>query len=196
MARFGSRIALPVLALALIGPGAAHASFHTMVVNEVMLSTGGNANAQFVELVDISDEPFPNDFAPYKLVVFDGAGVKVGAHQITTATLQGRNNTVPFLISTAAADSALASAGDEVLDVALPSPGQACFTNGAAESKVSCVAWGCVATPVGGATNFQAPADGQSLQRQGAASSTFHVAAPTAKTANVAGTAAGACSAG
>jgi hypothetical protein len=172
----------------------AQASFHLMRVNEVMLSTGGNSGAQFVELLDPSDEPFPSSSGPYKIVVYDAAGTRLGAHTISTALLQGRDNTQPLLISTAAADAALGVTGDEVLDVALPSAGQLCYTAGTPEGRFSCVGWGCIATPVDSSVErVPAPPDGQSVQRQGVSSSAFQLAQPTPKAANVAGSAGTPC---
>jgi hypothetical protein len=172
----------------------AHASFHLMRVNEVMLSTGGNTGAQFVELLDPSDEPFPSSSGPYRVVVYDAGGTRLGAHTISTALLQGRDNTNPLLISTAAADAALGVTGDEVLDVALPATGQLCYTAGTSEGKFSCVAWGCIDNPVDSSVErVPAPPDGQSVQRQGVSSSAFQLAQPTPKAANVAGSTAAPC---
>ena len=157
-------------------PGAA-----TMRINEVKLG-----DDRFVELLDPADETFPTPQAPYKLVVFDGAGAKVGAQPIPEALLQGRDNTQPLLLSD--------TGGDVPLSVTLPSPGQACFTKGAGEQKVSCVSWGCVATTVsGGSTRIPAPGPGQSSQRQGVGSTVFHLAAPTPKATNIAGATADPC---
>ncbi len=166
------------------GPGAA-----TMRINEV-----GLGDASFIELLDPADEPFPSDQGPYKVVVFDGAGARTGAHGVSASLLQGRDNTQPLLISSAGANSAYGVTGDETLSVALPSPGQACFTKGAGETKVNCVSWGCVVTAVSpSSTRIPAPGPGSSAQRQGIGSTTFQLAAPTPKATNVAGSAAAAC---
>jgi hypothetical protein len=186
------RIAASSVFILLLGVVPAQASFHLMHVNEVMLSTGGNANAQFVELIDPSDEPFPSGTGPYKVVVYDGAGAKLGAHTISTALLQGRDNTQPLLISTAASDAALGVTGDEALDVALPSTGQLCYTAGSSESAIDCVAWGCITSPAGSPlTRVPMPPDGRSVQRQ--SDSTFQLAQPTPKAQNVAGSSAEPC---
>jgi hypothetical protein len=186
-----ARRVLPLIAFVLLlaVPAPAGASDHRMRIDEVMLSSGGDSNARFVELNDSVDEPFPDP--PYRVVVYDTNGARTGAHTIA-AQLGNRDNTKPFLIATAAADAALGSTRDETLAVALPSPGQACFTAGDSERKISCVAWGCVASPLAEATRVPAPPDGQSVQRQGE-SATFHLAAPTPKAANSAGTTAAAC---
>ena len=165
-------------------PGAA-----TMRINEV-----GLGDAQFVELLDPADEPFPTDQGPYKVVVFDGAGTRTAAHTVSSALLQGRDNTQPLLISSAGANSAYAVTGDETLSAALPSPGQACFTKGAGETKVNCVSWGCIDKPVSASsTRIPAPGAGASAQRQGVGSTTFQLAKPTPKAANIAGSTAAPC---
>lgn len=166
------------------GTGAA-----TMKINEV-----GLGGARFVELLDSADEAFPSGEGPYRVVVYDGAGARQGAHTISSSLLQGRDNTKPLLLSTAAADTAYGVSGEETLSLGLPDPGQACFTQGAGESKVDCVSWGCVGTAVSSSsTRIPAPAAGQSSQRQRIGSSTFQLATPTPKATNVAGTAAAAC---
>ncbi len=184
-------------ALALLVPAVpAQASFHLMQVNEVMLSTGGDATAQFVELIDPSDEPFPSGSGPYKVVVYDAAGARLGAHTISTALLQGRDNTRPLLISTPTADAALGVTGDEALDVGLPAVGQLCYTAGSSEAAFDCVAWGCIASPVSSSVErVPAPPDGRSVQRQGLGSA-FQLANPTPKAANVAGSSAQPCAGG
>jgi hypothetical protein len=182
------RIAATAALILLLGVVPAQASFHLMRVNEVMLSTGGDSSAQFVELIDPSDEPFPSSTGPYKIVVYDAAGAKLGAHTISTTLLQGRDNTQPLLISTAAADAALGVTGDERLDVALPATGQLCYTAGSSESAIDCIAWGCITTPAdSGLTRVPAPADGQSVQLQSASGSAFQLAQPTPKAQNAAG---------
>jgi hypothetical protein len=166
------------------GPGAA-----TMRINEV-----GLGDAPFIELLDPADETFPSDQGPYKVVVFDGAGARTGAHIVSSSLLQGRDNTQPLLISSAGANSAYGVTGDEALSVGLPTPGQACFTRGVGETKVNCVSWGCVVTAVSpSSTRIPAPGSGTSVQRQGIGSTTFQVGAPTPKATNVGGTTASPC---
>jgi hypothetical protein len=187
------RIITAAVFVVLLGAVPAQASFHLMRVNEVMLSTGGNAGAQFVELIDPVDEPFPSGAGPYKVVVYDASGARLGAHTISTALLQGRDNTQPLLISTAASDAALGVTGDESLDVALPATGQLCYTAGSSESAVDCVAWGCIATPAASPlTRVPVPPDGQSVQLQ-TASGAWQLAQPTPKAQNVAGSSAEPC---
>jgi hypothetical protein len=159
----------------------AGAAFHLVHVNEVMLSAGGNGGAQLVELADPSDEPFPDANGPYRLVVFDATGTRVGAQTVSTQLLRDRGST-PILLSTPAADGILGVTGDARLEVALPAAGEACFTSGSAETRVHCVTWGCAQSPDG-----PAPPDGRSLQRQ-AADESWQIAGPTPKAANAAGT--------
>ncbi|MGC2062311.1 MAG: IPT/TIG domain-containing protein [Thermodesulfovibrionales bacterium] len=168
-------------------PGAA-----TMKINEVGLGA-----ARFIELLDPADETFPTAQQPYRVVVYDGAGTRQNFQTISSALLQGRDNTKPLLLSTAAADLAYGVTGDVVLSLALPNPGQACFTKGFDEAKVDCVSWGCVTAAVStSSTRIPAPDAGISAQRQGVGSTTFHLATPTPKATNVAGTAVPACGPG
>jgi hypothetical protein len=172
-----SAIALLVPALALAGP--AQASFHLTTVNEVMTSTGGDANRRFVELLDPAGEPFPVTFGPYRLVAYDASGTAVpsGSQSVNTP-LPAR----PFLLSTPAADMALGTTGDQALTIPLPQAGGAvCFENGTPSSKVHCMAWGSFSGSGFPGVKGAAPADGQSLQ---ICSSGTAVAAPTPKAAN------------
>jgi hypothetical protein len=170
----------------------APASFHLQTANEVMLaSASGDANVRFVELYDATSEPFPSGFGPYGLAIYDGA-----AHKLTSQALSGSGMAGaalanrPYLISTAAADSALSVTGDELLTVALPKPvGQACYT-AAGGTPYSCITWGCVKTFVStsgtGSFHGATPPNGQSAQRQGGGS--VQIAAPTPKATNQSGT--------
>ena len=162
-----------------------------MRIDEVMLAHGGRA-AQFVELRDSADEQFPDEHAPYRVVVYDFEGNRVGTHTIDPELLQGRDNRQALLLATEAASTTLNVAADEPLRVPLPPRGEACFTYGAGETRVSCVAWGCVANPVGGAGPYQPPPDSRSLQRQGRGS-VWQVSRPTARTTNRVGTTGEAC---
>src|SRR5438046_2109610 len=105
-------------------PAAAHATFHLEKVNEVMLaSSSGDSGVQFVELLDQggSEEAFTPVFAPYKLVIYDAAGNKLGEHMLDPTGLRSAASSgAPYLISTPAADSAFGATGHDHLDVALP----------------------------------------------------------------------------
>jgi hypothetical protein len=178
------------LAATLAFAAPAHASFHLQVVNEVYPGQGG---AQFVEMFDGAGEPFPALEGPYKLVVFDAAGTRLGAQTLDPTKLAGASNSVParpYLISTAASDAAFPGhPGDETLTVPLPTDaGQACYTAGSGETRYSCIAWGCAAhakDSVNGSPKGATPPTGQSLQLQGSGS--VQSATPTPKQANTAG---------
>jgi hypothetical protein len=137
----------------------AHADHHMLRVSEIALSAGG---AQFVELREDNPfgEPFPDALMPYRLVVFDGAGTRVGGQDLPPTLLRGPST--PILISTAPQN-------DAHLNVALPAgSGQVCFTRTTAETRVHCMSYGCPAAPLAAEYGNQvgaAPADGQSLQR-------------------------------
>src|SRR5207249_8726611 len=102
--------AVGALVLSLALPASAHATFHLEKVNEVMLASGtGDAGIQFVELLDTggTEEAFTPVFAPYKLVIYDGAGNKLGEHMLDPNGLRAAaGDGSPYLISTAAADMA------------------------------------------------------------------------------------------
>src|SRR5437899_10517104 len=124
MRRIVTLAALTLVSLGLLA-GPALATFHLNMVNEVMLASGsGDASIQFVEFLDKgggTEEQFTPVFAPYKLVVYDAAGNKLGEHTLSasglrSATAAGRE----YLVSTAAADAAFGVTGDERLDVSLP----------------------------------------------------------------------------
>jgi hypothetical protein len=152
----------------------AHATEQQMVVNEIMISSGGDATAQLLELRDIGDESFDNP--TYAVDIFDAAGTVLG--RVATPGITGGNGPRFYVLSTAAADSQLGITGNAPLTTALPRDGQACFI-GTADRKIHCVAWGCVTTKVTPATPLGAsPDDTMSLQRtpSGAA---LTVAGPT-----------------
>jgi hypothetical protein len=158
----------------------AHATFHLLKINELAVSTGGSQSAQFVELLDPSSEPFPVTFAPYKLVVYDGAGNKLPGEQ-TLMTSPGYANPTPRLLATQ--PTVLGAARDEALTISLPAAaGQLCYANGSGPSLVDCLGWGAVSAPVkAGEPIGSAPPDGQSLDR---CATGVQVAAPTPKAAN------------
>ena len=180
-----------VLAAACAFPAAAGAADHLMEVNEVMVSAGGNPAAQYIEILDPFNEPFPSP--PYRLVVFDANGVRLGAHELG-GDAQIVDNNVPMLISTPAADTAFGVTGHQALGVTLPtSAGQISFTRGLAETKIHTITYGCINTAV---TNFAInhgplPTSSQSAQLQ--PSNALTLGTPTPKAANTAGTPTAAC---
>src|SRR5438105_4292198 len=170
----------------------AYATFHLEKVNEVMLaSQTGDASVQFVELLDKggTEEQFTPVFAPYKLVIYDGAGTKLGEHMLDPNGLRAAASGTPYLVSTAAADAAFGVKGDERLDVALPAAaGQACFEANPNPPAFSCITWGPITKPVPtnsngtGSAHGPLPPPGQSDQRQ--ADDSVVAAPPTPKAAN------------
>jgi hypothetical protein len=154
----------------------AFATFHLEMANEVMLaSSTGDSSVQFVELLDHggSEEAFTPVFAPYKLVVYDGAGNKLGEHTLNpTALRDAAAADREYLLSTAAANAAFGVTGDETLDVPLPlAAGQACFEANPNPPAFSCLTWGTITKPVPtnsqgtGSVNGPVPANGKSDQR-------------------------------
>ena len=180
-------LALMAAAFLLAGAVPAGASFHREQINEVMLSNGGDTSSQFVELKDanLGGEPFPAETGPYELVLYDAAGTRVDDQALDRTKLAAAGDG-PFLVSTAAADQDFSVTGDDTLGLTLPAAGgQICFTHGATETPVSCVAWGCSTTQAHAQDEkFPAPADGKSLQRTSSGGSQFVVADPTPKADN------------
>jgi hypothetical protein len=196
------RLLLPaaLLLAAVLVPATAQASFHLQTVNEVMLAgAGGATDVQFVELLDQggAEETFPDADGPYGLSVYDAAGKKLASQGLNgpgmaAASLAG----APYLVSTAAADTALGVKGDEPLTVGLPATaGQACYT--AAGSPFSCVTWGCITRAVSGAgfsgtASGAVPPAGSSAQRLGGGGS-IGTGTPTPDAANQAAASSAAC---
>jgi hypothetical protein len=163
-------------AVAGIWAAPASATFHLEMANEVMLaSSAGDTSVQFVELLDNggSEEAFTPVFAPYKLVVYDAAGNKLGEHQLDptglrTAAMADKE----YLLATPAAASAFGVSADEPLDLPLPAvAGQACFEANPDPHAFSCLTWGAITKPVQtnsmgtGSINGPAPPSGKSEQR-------------------------------
>src|SRR3954453_8426298 len=170
----------------------AFATFHLEMANEVMLaSSGGDASVQFVEMLDHggSEEAFTPVFAPYKLVIYDAAGNKLGEHGLNPDALRAAASGREYLISTAAADAAFGVSGDERLDVSLPrSAGQACFEANPNPPAFSCLTWGAITKPVAtnsmgtGSASGPVPPNGASDQRQ--ADDSVVAATPTPRAPN------------
>jgi hypothetical protein len=168
----------------------------------MLASAGANAKVQFVELLDKggSEEAFPPLFAPYKLVIFNGAGAKLGQHLLNAAGMRSAAATSPpkaYLISTPAADAALGVTGNEKLNVALPlHAGQACYTAMSSDDPYSCITWGCISHAVDastgtGSAHGAVPPNGKSAQRQ--PNDSIQIASPTPKKPNATGTKPPAC---
>jgi hypothetical protein len=169
------------------------ATFHLNKVNEVMLaSSSGDSGVQFVELLDRGggEEQFTPVFAPYKLVVYDGGGNKLGEQMLNPTGLRGAAaGGREYLISTSAADAAFGVTGDERLGVTLPGAGQACFeANTPSPTAFSCLTWGPItrAVPTNsmgtGSANGPVPPNGESDQRQ--SDDSIVAAIPTPKAPN------------
>src|SRR3954467_8347079 len=190
--RTGVLAALTVVGVAVLA-APAQATFHLEKVNEVMLaSKTGDAGVQFVELLDHggSEEAFTPVFAPYKLVIYDAAGNKLGEHMLDPAGLRAAAAADhEYLISTAAANAAFGVTGDETLDVQLPlAAGQACFEANPDPPAFSCLTWGTITKPVPtnmmgtGTVKGPVPANGKSDQRLG--DNSVVAATPTPKAPN------------
>jgi hypothetical protein len=199
--RIGVAAAAVALATLAIAASPASASFHLEMVNEVGLqSSTGDSSAQFVELFDKGgiEETFPSIDAPYKLVIYDAAGNKLGEQTLNATGLHNASVAgTQYLISTHAADTAFGTHGDEVLNHALPlQAGQACYTVGSSETAFSCITWGCITHAISassgtGSASGAVPPAGQSDQRQ--ADNSIEIASPTPGKPNIAGAKTQAC---
>jgi len=187
---------LGVGGLAVLAPPAL-ATFHLEMVNEVMLaSSSGDSKVQFVELLDHggTEEVFTPIFAPYKLVVYDAAGNKLGEHTLDPTGLRNAAfMDTEYLISTSAADAALGVMADERLDFSLPlNAGQVCFEGNPTPPDFSCMTYGSISKPVPtnsqgtGSVHGPVPPDGESDQRQ--TDNSVQAAPPTPKARNRVGT--------
>ena len=173
------RTAIAALAALTLLAAPAHAADHLMTVDEVATSLGASTANQFVELLDPADEPFLLG-APYRLAVYDGAGVGVGSQSLGSGMAIVDGGT-PMLVGR----GAIGAPPDVALTVALPtSAGQACFERGNGD-RIHCLRWGTIANPVGSiAAGGPAPGDGQSLQ---ICSGTAALGAPTPRASNSCG---------
>ncbi|HTM18887.1 MAG TPA: MYXO-CTERM sorting domain-containing protein [Kofleriaceae bacterium] len=174
------------VAALLLAASPAHALQHLMHVNEVFLDDG--TGAQYIELNDSNGEPFSNS---YELHIYDADGGEVGVVALPSVAA----NQTFYMVANATAVGVFglggAGANDAVLDVTLPADGEACFetTTG---SRIHCVAWGCINTPVGNPNRGASPPEGMSLSRP-AGAGLYQVTNPTPGAANDTGTADPSC---
>ena len=172
----------------------AQATFHLTMVNEVMLaSASGDTGTQFVEFLDNggTEEAFTPAFAPYKLVVYDGAGTELGSQILDANGLRAAAQAdTEYLVSTPAVDAQFGVTGNERLSVKLPTAaGQVCFAGSESPPQaVSCMTYGTITKPVPtnsfgtGTVHGPVPPNGESDQRQPDGS--VIAAAPTPKARN------------
>ncbi len=158
-----------------------------MRVGEVLVSKSNDTAIQYVELEDPALEPFPSN--PYGLELYDANGTKLGQ----TVQLTIDPNTQRILIGTAAADAEFTTTRDATLPATLPANGQACFVRPGSNTKIMCLAWGCIQVQIVAPVMLRAPSppNDQSVQVQG--NGTYQLGTPTPDAANVAGTMASNC---
>ena len=165
-----------------------------MRVQEIAVSDNGSGTQQFIELKDSSNEPFP--FPPYKVVVYDEGGAELGEQTLSASTVGTADETQEILLASFAWQTANSPpAATETLTVTLPqTAGQVCFTRGAAETRIDCMTYGCIASErqsESGGANGAIPPDSQSAQRD--QFDVVTLGTPTPKAANTFGTPANAC---
>jgi hypothetical protein len=170
----------------LLAPGVARAADHLMKVSEVFLDDG--TGAQYVEIND-NGEPLTAG-APYHIAVYDADGSPLG----TVVLPDLPANQGFYVIANDAAVASFGLVGDQVdaeLTVLLPVDGQVCFER-STNTRIHCVAWGCINTVVGSPNRGASPPEGSSLSRP-AVGTAYQVADPTPSTVNAAGDADPAC---
>jgi hypothetical protein len=189
MARFFAA----TVALLSLEAGLAQAQPPPLVINEFLLSTGGSAAAQFVEVRSL-ETTARLDGERYYVEIFDPSGVSMATAE---ATGLGGGAQAPeyYVLASTQAEGALGFDAAALLDVFLPAEGQLCFMQvlGGVTTAVHCIGWGCVLAPVRpGSIAAPTPPDGQSTQRPVAAGD-YALAAPTPGALNAAGTTAEPC---
>lgn len=174
-----------VVTVTLAAAAPALANDHLARVNEVMLSSDGDAAAQFVEIEDPAGEEFPD--GGYGLFVYEADGV-TQAHYQAIVIAPGATSRMTLATEAARAQFGLELEGGNPelvinLGSPLPANGTACFRKQGVD--LSCLTWGAATPPI--ALNSQlagpAPADGESLQRQAAGDCTA-LGAPTPQATN------------
>jgi MYXO-CTERM domain-containing protein len=173
---------LVVVAMSVLVAAPVHAMDHEGRITEIQLSNA-NPAVQFIEITDqvVGGELYPN--TPYSLEIFDAAGVSLGSVSLTLAGLHSK-----WYVATTAADNLYAPQHNDLLTIALPLNGQACFERSSGTSKIHCLAWGCIThlAQAVGESRSATPSDGKSAQLQ--ANGTYQIGNPTPNDVNVAGT--------
>jgi hypothetical protein len=180
------RISILSAALVAVSGRSAFAGDHLMKVSEVFLEDG--SGAQYVELND-NGEPFTFG-DPYHIAVYDADGSPLGTVALTQLPLQQGF----YVVANDAAVTAFGLAGaqvDDELTVLLPANGQVCFER-SNNTRIHCLAWGCINTVVGAASRGASPPEGMSVSRP-AVGTAYQISAPTPGAINDAGDADPAC---
>ncbi len=171
--------------VAVISISPAYANDHFARVNEVLLSYGGDATKQLVEIEDTANEAFSG--GGYTLFVYGADGtsqehsqnivLSPGTMRVTLATASAFTQ-FGLVIKTSPPDIVLNLSGE------LPANGTACFRKSGVD--LHCLAWGTATMPSQMAANGRvagpAPTDGLSIQRQ--PSNCAGIGAPTANAMN------------
>lgn len=149
----------------------ASANDHFARVNEVLISFGGDATKQFIEIEDTANEAFAG--GGYTLFVYEANGstqahnqqlaLSPGTMRITLAT--GAAFTQFGLVTKTTPPNVVLNLGEN-----LPAAGTACFRKSGTD--LHCLSWGAATAPTqvptNGKVNGPAPMDGMSVQRQAA----------------------------
>ena len=133
-------LAFALTVAALLAPMPAGASFHIMVIDEVMAGTGGDANIQFVELkMQASGQNFVSGT---KLLFYDAAGTKTATFTFPSNVSSGANG-ASVLIGTTQFANASSATPDFTMPINVNAPdGRVCFTYSNETTIIDCVAYG------------------------------------------------------
>jgi len=165
--KIARRVLASLIAVICVSP--AYANDHFARVNEVMLSFGGDATKQFVEIEDTANEAFAG--GGYTLFVYAADG-STQAHNQQLALSPG---TMRITLASASAFTQFGLAvkttpPDVVLNLGdtIPTNGTACFRKSGVD--LHCLSWGAATapsqTPTNGRVAGAAPMDSMSIQRQ------------------------------
>jgi hypothetical protein len=182
--KLGRRVLASLIVVGTVSP--AYAIDHFARMNEVLLSFGGDATKQLIEIEDLQNESFAG--GGYTLFVYEANGVdqahfqnlilNPGVMRITIASSSAFtqfglavNNSPPHIIMNLSGE--------------LPANGTACFRKQGVD--LHCMSWGTAVPPPTAPTNGKvagpAPTDGMSLQRQ-ATGNCAGIGAPTPDAVN------------
>lgn len=165
------RISFCLTVLALVVSGEARASFHLATIAEVLTSYQGDANVQFVEILDpVGGQNLVGDTV---LAAFDASGAHSGDLLVVPSDVSTASPT--WLMATAAFETATGITPDFVIPPGLPTAGgMACWGAPGAvapdpgswdhtnpENYVDCVAYGTYSGPVFNVAGSPTRLDGQ-----------------------------------
>jgi cysteine-rich repeat protein len=170
-------LSVPALMLGLAGP--AHAAFHFAHISEVLVSHGGEATRQFVEIeMDAGGQTIVENSV---LAAFDSAGDLIGDLLVVPGNISNSGSGLKWLMATAEFEATTGLAPDFTFPAGLPlgggmvcwgapgsvPPDPGTWDHGDPANYVDCLAYGTYTGPThpGSGTPTPLLAEGHSLQR-------------------------------